>query len=225
MINNLPYYQAIIIANGNLIDCKKILKLDNTFIIVTDGAYDKCRQLEIIPNLTIGDKDSIINRDHKQYLYIADQNTTDLEKAILYCKNHNFNNILILGAFGGELDHSLNNIMLVAKYVEQNMKFSIIDQYCSNKLKLGILLKNGSINFTCPKNSYISILPLPLATISTTGLEWELKEAQLSFDFTSARNSNIQENIQVSCSSGKSIIIIDYSLSDLLGSNYRKVYS
>lgn len=215
MIDNLPYYQTIIIANGNLIDCKTILRLDNTFIIATDGAYNKCKHLEIIPNLTIGDRDSVINRDQERYLYIPDQETTDLEKAIVYCKNHSFNSILILGAFGEELDHSLNNIMIMAKYLDQDMKFSIIDQYCYNKAKLGILLKNGSIKFTCPKNSYISILPLPLATISTIGLEWELEKMELSFYFTSARNRNIQENIQVSCSSGKSIIIIDYKLDNL----------
>jgi len=215
MLNNLPYYQAIIIANGNLIDYKGILKLDNTFIIATDGGYDKSKQLNITPNLVIGDKDSIISQDNRDtpYLYIDDQDTTDLEKAVLYCKNHNFNNVLILGAFGGELDHSINNIMTIAKYIERDMQFTIYDQYSRDKMKVGYLLAKGSINFTCTKNSIISILPLPSAKISTIGLKWELKETQLSFDkFTSARNSSIQENIQISCSRGKSVIIVDYQL-------------
>ena len=97
MIDNLPYYQAIIIANGGLVDFKTILRLDTTFIIATDGAYDKCKQLGIMPNINIGDMDSVINKNYKQYLYIMDQETTDLEKAIIYCKSQSFNNILILG--------------------------------------------------------------------------------------------------------------------------------
>jgi thiamine pyrophosphokinase len=80
--------------------------------------------------------------------------------------------VLILGAFGGELDHSLNNIMVIAKYVEQDMHFTIYDQYFNDKIKVGYLLSKGSVNFTCPKNSIISILPL--TKVSTTGLEWDL---------------------------------------------------
>ena len=36
MINSFPDYQAIIIANGTVIDRKDVLKLDNIFIIATD---------------------------------------------------------------------------------------------------------------------------------------------------------------------------------------------
>ena len=93
------------------------------------------------------------------------------------------------------------------------MQFLILDQYQSNKLKLGILLSESSVKLNCSKKSLISILPLPIATVSTSGLKWELNNTSLVFDsFVSARNISIQTNVEVICSSGKSIVIIDLEL-------------
>ncbi len=217
MINSFPDYQAIIIANGTVIDRKDVLKLDNIFIIATDGSYKHCKRLKIVPNIIIGDMDSITDQDYDavDYHYIDNQDNTDLEKAILYCKTHNFNQILVLGVFGGEVDHSLNNVMIMAKYAKQNMQFTILDQYQDDKLKLGIILSRSSIKFNCSKNSLVSILPLPIATVSTVGLEWELNKTLLTFDsFTSARNIAIQTDVEVICSRGQSIVIIDYKLNN-----------
>jgi thiamine pyrophosphokinase len=89
MINSLPEYQAIIVANGSVIDRKDILRLNNTFIIATDGSYAKCKRLKIVPNLIIGDMDSITDQNYEGilYQYIDNQDNTDLEKAIIYCKS------------------------------------------------------------------------------------------------------------------------------------------
>lgn len=215
MIKDRPAYQVIIVANGDMIRSRPILELDDTFIIAIDGGYDKCKQLKIVPNLIIGDMDSISEHSHSdKFLHISSQDSTDLEKAILYCKDYSLNDILVLGVCGGEIDHTLNNIMTIAKYIDQeNMKFTIYDQYSSDKIKICYFLGEGSMHINCSKNSNISILPLPLAKISTIGLEWELDEAQLSFDaFVSARNRNIKESVQINCFSGKVVIIIDCDL-------------
>jgi len=218
MINSLPEYQAIIVANGSVIDRKDILRLNNTFIIATDGSYAKCKRLKIVPNLIIGDMDSITDQNYEGilYQYIDNQDNTDLEKAIIYCKSHNFDKILVLGVFGGEVDHSLNNIMLMAKYAKQNMQFTMFDQYQGNKLKIAIVLSESSVKFNCPKNSLVSILPLPIATVSTVGLKWELNDTALGFDsFASARNISIKSIVEVNCFSGKVIVVIDCKLENL----------
>ncbi len=210
MINNRHDYEAIIIANGHVIENKNILKLKGTFVIATDGGYDKCIALQIIPNLVIGDKDSIISTDYKDYLYIKDQDSTDLEKAILYCLKNDLNRVLILGAFGGELDHSLNNAMIISRYLGPERQFTIYDQYNSDRIKIGYFLDQTRLDLRLPINSTVSILPLPQAKISTIGFKWELKETELSFGFTSARNFNLRENIRIKCLSGKALIITDH---------------
>ncbi|MFK7973306.1 MAG: thiamine diphosphokinase [Rickettsiaceae bacterium] len=217
MINSLPPYTTIIVANGNLIKCNKILNSRDVFIVATDGGYDKCRQLNITPNIVIGDRDSLVSKNCPNYLYVADQNTTDLEKAILYCKDRGMHNILMLGICGGELDHALNNIMLITKYLDSNMQFTIYDQYDDNRIKISYLLNQGQLRFTCAKHATISILPLPIAKISTTGLKWELNEELLNLDtHTSVRNSAAIEDIKINCLSGKSIVIVDYAIDDMI---------
>lgn len=213
MPNKLPPYHAIIIANGTFVDFTPIVPLHTAVIIATDGAHDGCKKFNITPNIVVGDRDSIANpQDTEGYIYSADEHTTDLEKAILYCQEHALTQILVLGAFGGELDHSLNNLMSLAKHrdLNPNLQFSVLDPYGDTQWKIGIILGQETLRFLCSKNACISILPLPEAEVSTLGLQWELTNAQLMFGgFTSVRNRTIQETVAITCSMGKCIVLVD----------------
>lgn len=215
MLNNIiDDNTAALVANGLLPDSKIIQALVKKmkFVIAIDGAIHKLEDLGIKSNIVIGDKDSILHDIvDDSYIHIQDQNTTDLEKGILFCINNNFKQALIIGAFGKELDHALNNMMLLAKYTDQGMKFIAVDQYNKNQIKLLIILTSEAINLTCKENSIISILPLPHALVSSVGLKWNLTNAHLVFDgFTSPRNVNIQQDVYINCHEGKVALIMDY---------------
>ena len=206
----LDKHKVTIVANGNLPERDIILKFSkNKPMIATDGSYDKLQKLNIKPNFVIGDKDSIVSAT--EYIHIAEQESTDLEKSILFAQNRGLSKIMIFGVFGGELDHAINNLMSISKYMNHNIEFTVIDQYLDNKIKIGIFLKNNCIQFSCIKNTVISILPLPFAIVSSSGLQWELDKQKLNFDcFTSARNRNILEDVSINCIDGKVLVIIDY---------------
>ena len=98
-------------------------------VIATDGAWNQCQMLGIDPDVILGDMDSMTNYtshsapDHKM-LYIADQNTTDGEKAIRYALDKGYSELRLVGVIGTRLDHSLYHIQLMQGYHSQFTKIT-----------------------------------------------------------------------------------------------------
>jgi thiamine pyrophosphokinase len=76
------------------------------FVCAADGAYNVLKSKDIVPDLVVGDFDSIgavppaIECVHK-----PDQNLTDFDKALTLLKERGFLNIDVYGASGKEHDH------------------------------------------------------------------------------------------------------------------------
>jgi thiamine pyrophosphokinase len=67
--------------------------------------------LKITPDVILGDMDSISDASRKFFrsvkkVPIAEQNSTDLEKALRYCLRHRITSVDIVGATGDRIDHS-----------------------------------------------------------------------------------------------------------------------
>ncbi len=143
-------------------------------IIVCDGAWEDVKNnFPITENIIVlGDGDSI-SQPPKDFIYIHQQNNTDFEKALqwiiqnqdIYIDNH----IDIYWANGGELDHTLGNLAISAKYAEQlNLHFYTDNQYYR-------YVKNNLQIFGA-KDMTISFFPFPKALIKQTqGLQYPMK--------------------------------------------------
>jgi len=96
----------------------KILNSANT-VICTDGSANSLLQNEMVPQVIIGDLDSL-NIDEKSFdgLLIQDsnQNNTDLEKALNWSIKYGIEEMSILGATGLREDHSIANLFIFAEY-------------------------------------------------------------------------------------------------------------
>ncbi|HVT62417.1 MAG TPA: thiamine pyrophosphokinase [Legionellaceae bacterium] len=120
----------IIVANGPFLDPDIIQEaIQNKVIIALDGAADKLLAIHILPNIILGDFDSIHPQTqsywgitqtfkqmsekaqpymgHHQVLIVPakDQSHTDLVKAIHYCDQQHASDISIICATGGREDH------------------------------------------------------------------------------------------------------------------------
>lgn len=97
--------------------CKK-----NGLRIATDGAYDYCLKLGFTPQILIGDMDSLSMLPDKTYtkvIYNTDINNNDLEKCLIYCKEHKLLNLRIFGSDGKRSDHFLINMATFAAYAKK----------------------------------------------------------------------------------------------------------
>ncbi len=90
-------------------------------IVATDGAAARLVRQGIVPDLVVGDFDSLAPAVRAQLppeslVHVPDQNSCDLEKAIVAAIDHGCRRITVVGALGRRWDHSLTTISLLIRY-------------------------------------------------------------------------------------------------------------
>lgn len=213
---------ALIIANGSLKKPELIMDLlsnyygfeNNYLTICTDGAIKNCIKLKVIPEIVIGDMDSISKRDiemlksHQNNITFIKSQTrkdeSDAQLAMEYAVNNKINNILIAGAIGKRIDHSLANIFNIAsdKFKETDIK--IIDE----NYEISILRHSGEIKGTA--GNTISLFSLTPSTffISTEGIDYELKNEELLFSpVRGLSNTFTKKTVKINIRDGILLII------------------
>ncbi len=89
--------------------------------VCADAAGHPYDHLPRIPDVVIGDFDSLSGRlldgrDGPKFLQVADQYTTDSEKALLFLESQGVEEVILMGATGWRLDHTLFNVQLLERF-------------------------------------------------------------------------------------------------------------
>jgi thiamine pyrophosphokinase len=115
--------RAIIFANGELPELETIRRLlqPDDLLIAADGGARHCRALGLTPQWVIGDFDSLSAEElgaleqagATLLRHPRDKDETDLELALLEAAARGAASVLVLGAFGGRLDMTLANVLLL----------------------------------------------------------------------------------------------------------------
>ena len=123
-----------VILNGQMpTDDTIINQITNSdYIIAVDGSANKLFDLEITPDVIIGDLDSLqnIKNEDIELVETPDQNKTDFRKTLEWCIEKNILNISIFGISGESEDHFLGNYYTLSDFGENFWKaftdFSVI---------------------------------------------------------------------------------------------------
>jgi thiamine pyrophosphokinase len=173
-------HRWLIVANGEAkistaCDLSRWMKDRRT--VVLDGAARLFEKNHLFPDVLLGDFDSVDlqlldrwKRAGITPMRCEDQNYTDLEKAIQFAVSRDADDIVILNALGGRMDHALANIFFLKKYVQRVRRMAICDgvQYIE-------CFHNETRELLAPVGSYCGFFGLPRATISSAGLKYEMK--------------------------------------------------
>ena len=112
-----------VILNGNFPKESSLIDMinDSGFIIAVDGSANKLIDLGIIPDVIIGDFDSLQAKRIKNVKLIEtpDQNKTDFRKTLDWCIEKNILNISIFGISGKSDDHFLANYYTLCDFSEK----------------------------------------------------------------------------------------------------------
>ena len=171
-----PY---IILANGQYPSHPAALNMLHTAgtIICTDGSANKILENGLAPNVIIGDMDSsTIDQDSFKGLYvkISDQDNTDLDKALEWCKLNSLSPLTVLGASQLREDHTIGNLMLLANYSDE-LDINFVTDYFT------ITCHHGKRSFTSFKQQLVSILPVEdIQSITAEGLEFPFTDEPFS---------------------------------------------
>lgn len=200
----------LIIANGqeeNKTFIKTCAKAAD-FILALDGGADTALKAGIMPNLVIGDLDSISqNAKNKigkeKLLKVARQDNTDLEKGLDFARYFKVPKITIICAQGGRLDFTLSNFSSVFNYIDKAnivFKTSTCDIYPLKK----------SAKFECKKGAKISLVPMGTTTdLTLKNLKYSLKNATFKIGQTAVSNIALKNNFEVSFKKGQLLVIVN----------------
>ena len=168
---------AVLIANGKVSKTDYIKKIidSNNFFISIDAKLENLKELGVKPNLILGDLDSAaINELDSQIevVELSDQNKTDLEKSLDYCKENSIKKVVILGSSGLREDHSMANILIASTYADI-LQIELITNY----YRIIFVRENTKIN---APNAPVSIISLSSDNkIKTSGLKYDLNNEKL----------------------------------------------
>lgn len=145
--------KALVIANGN-IDVNVDNYIDERFIVAVDGGLNKIESCKV--HLLIGDMDSVDKEKLNSFkgekiVFKKEKDYTDLFLAIKEVVGRGYNDIIILGAIGSRIDHSLTSLFSLLKF---KADIKIIDK---NNI---IFIKKESFTLKKDNDYYFSLIPL-----------------------------------------------------------------
>ncbi|MBC7961079.1 MAG: thiamine diphosphokinase [Vallitaleaceae bacterium] len=208
--------KVMILSGGNLQTDflkKQITTYRADKILCADGGAQPLFEAKIIPDVLLGDFDSIssevfnffINQGVKVVRFNCEKDQTDTEIALDYAINLGATDIVLLGGTGTRLDHTLANIMILEKYCRLAI-CKIIDPHNEIEVLQGI----QTTQFEKQNFKYISLIPLSkkVLGVTTQGLKYPLKDATLlrkeSFGIS---NEIIEDPCTLQMSKGTMVVI------------------
>lgn len=92
------------------------LNADGALIIAADSGYKNCKKLGFVPDLAVGDYDSLgfIPKDCEKLKFPKEKDDTDLMLAVREAIKRGCTDITVLGALGGRFDHIFANVQALA---------------------------------------------------------------------------------------------------------------
>ncbi len=183
--------RAIIIAGGQAGDSgwKKWVQ-DGDWIVGADGGAGRALAWGLVPHLVIGDMDSLLDEDQavleahgcRFVEHPRAKDETDLELALRHAAREGAQEIVVLGALGGRLDHTLANVLLLTLPVLDGVSVRIADGMGET-----LLLRGGrAVTLRGSAGDLVSLLPLggDARGVTTSGLAWALRGDTLRFGFS-----------------------------------------
>jgi thiamine pyrophosphokinase len=201
-------YESIICLNGDLPPAD-FFQQHQRHIIAADGAAWQLHERGIIPHVIIGDMDSFAVREHKQefasseFVWIPDQDSNDFEKILVYTHEQKIGSLLVCGIHGGELEHTLNNWSVLTRY-SWTHKISVYD---AGRIAIPVL---DVFELETEEDELISLIPQPMARLSTRGFKWELNDEVLEMGVREgARNRALGKKIKIHVHEGALLVFFN----------------
>jgi thiamine pyrophosphokinase len=175
---------SLLICNGSVPNQNLALFLAHCAeaIVCADGGANHAFAHGITPSLILGDLDSIrcevrghFEKEGVEIRRLSGQDDTDFEKALKHLRESGATHLAILGLTGGRLDHTLGNLSILMRYVND---FEIV--VYDDLYRIDVI--HSGKEFRSEPGRRVSLLPLLDAREMTTGgLEYSLEKESLIF--------------------------------------------
>lgn len=200
---------ALLIGNGETQEAVFLQKLARKadLILAADGGADRALSAGVRPDVIIGDLDSISPQAKKilpaeKFIFVNNQNNTDLEKALDYLIAHQCTQCTLTGFVGGRWDFTFGNFLSVYPYLD---KMDI----CVAGKGWKIWPLTHSVTKTVRPGARVSLIPAAdCQNVTLQGLVYPLEHANLSLGRTGQTLSNVAKLSQITISFDKGFLLL-----------------
>lgn len=181
---------CLIVAGGNVDkeQLKEVYKQsDHPFVIGADRGCITLLECDIPIDRAIGDFDSVSPAERKYIekiaeteILIPEKDDTDTEHALLFAITQKPEKIVLMGATGTRLDHTLSNIGLLKRAFDAGINAVILDK--NNRIR--VLRGEISLDREDSFGKYISIIPFGefASNVSIRGFKYEAEDLDIYFE-------------------------------------------
>ena len=178
-------------------------------LLCADSGADAVLEAGVEPAFLVGDLDSVSPAVRaalpaERVVAVAEQETTDLQKALEHALALGVKSAGLLGFTGRRTDHTLGNLSLLKRYGER-MDLRVVDGHCE-------LRRVGSrIRFRARTGQKISLCPLdgPANRITTSGLKWPLQGEDLVPGERNGISNEVAANpVEIEVGSGELLLCV-----------------
>ncbi|MEG1316490.1 MAG: thiamine diphosphokinase [Oscillospiraceae bacterium] len=150
-------------------------------VIAADGGLSSLEAAHIIPNVILGDFDSLgrIPQGDNVIVHNHEKDDTDTMLAVKQAIFWGADTIIIYGGLGGRFDHSIANLQALAYIANHGAKGYLVG--CG---LVCTVIKNGSITFDSSMDGVISVFSMGNAAegVDLSGLKYPLSDYTLTYD-------------------------------------------
>lgn len=210
--------KAVIIGGGSLdtdFSLSYIEKEKPDIVIAVDRGLHFCYLTGLQPDVILGDFDSVpleVLDCYRQEgripidTYDSHKDYTDMELGMRKAMELRCSQVILLGATGTRLDHTLTNIQCLPILEEAGITAAIVDKHNRIRLLMGKTILHRSQQF----GKYVSFLPFggDVEGVTLKGFEYPLEDFYLPYvNSRSVSNEIAQEKAEVSFTKGRLLMI------------------
>lgn len=149
---------------------------ENDYIIAADGGYKYLTDNEYIPDVLVGDFDSLKEIPEHPYIvrHPVMKDDTDMMLAVKLGLEKGYKEFCIYGALGGRLDHTVANLQLLSYITDKGA----VGYITGGDISI-TLIKNSSVHFMAGMNGTVSVFAVDEKAegVYERGLKYTLKNA------------------------------------------------
>ena len=178
-------------------------------IVCCDGSAQSLILAGRQPDVIVGDMDSLsedlANRFADRLYLDESHDTNDLTKAVTWCHDKGYDDIVIVGATGKREDHTLGNISLLAEYVRNLNVIMVTDTGILHPFQKSFAI----FSFPGQKVSIFSIDPE--TEVTSQGLRYPLNRTKITNWWFATLNEALGDSFSLEFNRGRVIVYLKFS--------------
>lgn len=207
---------AVVVASGELGDGDEAILAAADLVVAADGGARTAADAGRAPSVVVGDLDSLDRAAHERLAgdgarierHPADKEASDTELAVEHARELGAEQIVLLGAIGGErLDHELANVLLLA-----DARFADVDlRLVRGATTIRPLHGASELRLAAEPGDLVTLLPVggPARGVRARGLRWALDGDALEVGRSRGlSNEVIAADASVRLESGTLLVVI-----------------